>query len=912
MSSFSSEWRLLGPYLDEALTLPDEQRTSWLASIRERDPELAAKLQTLLDEHRLIVEERFLDTTVRAPEETALTGHAVGPYRLVSLIGQGGMGAVWLAERSDGRFERRVAVKFLSIALLSRASEERFKREGSILGKLSHPHIAELIDAGVSSNGRPYLVLEHVDGEHIDQHCDNGRLDIEARIRVFLDVLSAVEHAHANLIVHRDLKPSNVLVTTDGRVKLLDFGIAKLLDDKVHPGSATVLTHEGGAALTPHYAAPEQVTDEPVTTATDIYALGVVLYLLLTGRHPAGPGPHSPADLLKWIVESEPTRMSDVVVSPRADLEFAEAAARRGVTPDKLRRVLRGDLDTIVAKALKKNPRERYTSASALGDDLRRHLRHEPIRARPDTLAYRTSRFVRRNRTAVVLATLVFASSIVGLVATTTQARIARTQRDFAFGQVSRAEAISDLNEFLLSDAASSGKPFTVNELLERAEHVVRQSEQNATNRVELLMSIGWQSLTQNEDDRARRVLEEAYTTSRGLSDRSTRARVSCTLATAIGRGSDLPRAEALIQEGISGLPDAPHFVLDRILCLLSANELAQERGNVEQEVSLAEAARRLLRQSPFRTEFREFDILSHLASSYRHAGRFTDAAVTFREASRKLAALGRGETRRAGVLYNNWGMVLLQTGQPHEAETMFRRAISIRSGGENEESASPVQLANLARALGEMRRYAEAADYAERAYALAQRGGNQVAVIQSLLVRSGIYCALGDVKRSAEALSEVEPRLRRSLPAGHIVFASLMSSQAMLAEAQGDLERASDLATRAMRLAESKPGREAAWYLQAFLARRSEIDLKHGRAREAADDAARALQVLQKIMQPGSFSCDIGRASLAHGRALRALGQHDEARAALLTSAEHLERTLGPDHPDTRSARQLANSLSK
>src|SRR6202451_3707714 len=289
------------------------------------------------------------------------------------------MGTVWLARRSDARFERQAAVKFVSIALAGRTTEERFKREGSILGRLTHPHIAELLNAGISSDGQPYLILEYVDGTTIDQYCDQHKLDLEARVRLFLDVLSAVAHAHANLIVHRDIKPSNVMVTTGGEVKLLDFGIAKLLEGEGQTGVATLLTHEGGSALTPQYAAPEQLTGQPVTTTTDVYVLGVLLYLLLSGRHPAGAGPHSPAELVKAVLDLEPPRASDAVTSDDSSL----IAERRGTTADKLRRELRGDLDTIVGKALKKSPQERYGSGTEFAEDLRRSLRGEPIRPPP-------------------------------------------------------------------------------------------------------------------------------------------------------------------------------------------------------------------------------------------------------------------------------------------------------------------------------------------------------------------------------------------------------------------------------------------------------------------------------------------------------------------------------------------------
>jgi serine/threonine protein kinase len=313
MSTLSfHQWQALSPYLDEALGMKDEERSVWLSSLRTRNPGLAEQLEILFQEHRALSEEGFLEqVSLGLPGGRGLAGQTVGVYTLVSQIGQGGMGSVWLAERNDGRFERRVAVKVLNIALIGKGGEERFKREGSILGRLAHPHIAELFDAGVSPAGQPFLVLEHVDGEHIDRYCDHRLLNVEARVRLFLDVLEAVTHAHANLIVHRDIKPSNVLVRTDGKVKLLDFGIAKLLEEEGRAGAATLLTRDGGGAMTPEYAAPEQVTSGPITTATDVYGLGVLLYVLLTGQHPFGRGPHSAADLVKAIVDSEPPRMSD-------------------------------------------------------------------------------------------------------------------------------------------------------------------------------------------------------------------------------------------------------------------------------------------------------------------------------------------------------------------------------------------------------------------------------------------------------------------------------------------------------------------------------------------------------------------------------------------------------------------------
>ncbi|HTM38592.1 MAG TPA: serine/threonine-protein kinase [Terriglobales bacterium] len=447
-------WREVSPYLDEALSLDVEDRVRWLEDFRASHPELAGVVKKLLDEHDRLAQEHFLERAPAVVEDhNSLAGQNVGSYRIISPIGQGGMGSVWLAERSDGRFERRVAIKFLHFSLAAAGTAERFKREGKILGQLAHPHIAELIDAGVTPRGDPYLVLEYVDGEKIDVYCDKHKLDLEARLQLFLNILSAVAQAHSNLIVHRDIKPSNVLARNDGQVKLLDFGIAKLLEYDNGTGPETLLTVEGGGALTPQFAAPEQITGGGVTTATDIYALGVLLYLLLVGQHPAGPDAHSPAGLFKAIVDIDPAKGSYVI----AATDSRTVAENRASTPEKLCRQLRGDLDTILAKALKKNPAERYGSVTALGDDLQRYLKHEPIRARPDSFTYRTAKFVRRNRGSLVTAGVVALVLIAAAVISIRQSIRASKEATAANREAAVAEAVNDfLQNDLLAQASAA------------------------------------------------------------------------------------------------------------------------------------------------------------------------------------------------------------------------------------------------------------------------------------------------------------------------------------------------------------------------------------------------------------------------------------------------------------------------
>ncbi len=450
MSTLSpGQWQEISPYLDHALSLSEQERGLWLQLLHLEKPELAEVLQQLLEEHHALAEEHFLERMpIRVASGLPVLDQKIGAYSLISLIGQGGMGSVWLAERSDGRFERRVAVKFLRFATTPGVGAERFKREGKILGQLIHPHIAELMDAGVTPNGEAYLVLEYVEGLSIDQYCDQQKLNVDARILLFLDVVSAVAHAHANLIVHRDIKPSNVLVRSDGQVKLLDFGIAKLLAEDANPAE-TLLTIEGRAAMTPQFAAPEQVTGERITTAADVYALGVLLYLLLTGQHPAGQRLHSTAELVKAIVDTEPPEPSDTTMSAEAE----ELAEKRASTPEKLRRQLRGDLDTIVGKALKKKPAERYGSATALADDLLRYLKHEPISACPDTLTYRAAKFVRRNRTVVILT----ATAIVLVIGSLSAGLYVANERRIAESRFWEVRQLS--NKFIALDNDIRGLP---------------------------------------------------------------------------------------------------------------------------------------------------------------------------------------------------------------------------------------------------------------------------------------------------------------------------------------------------------------------------------------------------------------------------------------------------------------------
>ena len=340
------------PFLDQALDLSPAERTAWLERLRAERPAVVVQLQALLDHQDTLEARRFLeggDWGQLLNTDPSLAGLVVGAYTLQRPLGRGGMGSVWLACRNDGPYQGTAAVKLLNLALLDRVGAERFRREGTALARLTHPNIARLIDAGVTSGGQPYLILEHVEGRYVDRYCAEERLGVGDRLSLFLQVLAAVGHAHSHRIVHRDLKPSNILVDRQGQVKLLDFGIAKLLESEPLTAEHPLLPDLAGLVLTPQYASPEQASGGPVTTATDIYALGVLLYMLLSGRHPTGEGCRTAAEHLRAVLEAEPSRLS------QAD----------------------GPTD-IVAKALKKHPAERYTTVAAFADDVVRYLEQGP------------------------------------------------------------------------------------------------------------------------------------------------------------------------------------------------------------------------------------------------------------------------------------------------------------------------------------------------------------------------------------------------------------------------------------------------------------------------------------------------------------------------------------------------------
>ena len=506
-----AEWRTVERHLDRLLDMDETQWDGYLSRLEDEEPTIAGALRAMMADRRTLEAQGFLQTSLITPADQEQVGTQVGAYTIVSLIGRGGMGEVWLAQRSDGRFEGQFALKFLDSYSASPAALDRFRREGRLLARLAHPHIARLIDAGVTASGRPYLILEYVQGTRIDDYCAAHRLSVEARVRLVLDVLAALAHAHSNLVIHRDIKPTNILVTEEGDAKLLDFGIAKLLGSEAGSDSDSPPTRIEDAAFTPEYAAPEQILGELPSTATDVYQMGVLIFAILTGRLPLAAQSTTRAQRIKAALDGEPLRMS-------------EAA------PAGIRKALRGDLDAIVSKALRKLPRERYGTAAALADDLKRYLHSEPVAARANLATYRMQKFVSRYRAAVIGT----AAAVVALMAATAfalyQMREAQIQRDQSREQARRAELQAEFVTLMMTNVGD--KPTTAEQLLDAGYKLLtRHYTDDPVFRISAMLNLSARYGDIGLYPKEYGLLQDADRIARGLNDWSMISRVECGLA---------------------------------------------------------------------------------------------------------------------------------------------------------------------------------------------------------------------------------------------------------------------------------------------------------------------------------------------------------------------------------------------
>ena len=909
MSMLSRDrWQAVSPLLDRALEMADEERTAWLRSLREQDPALAADLEMLLDERVALSREGFLEGTApRRPELPSLAGQTFGAYTLTSLIGQGGMGNVWLAKRSDGRFEGQVAVKLLNASLVGRAGEERFRREGNILARLSHPHIARLIDAGVSPGGQPFLVLEYVPGEPIDRYCDGKGLGVEARLRLFLDVLEALAHAHANLVVHRDIKPSNVLVGTDGGVKLLDFGIAKLLEAEAGAGASTALTREGGRALTPEYAAPEQVTGGAITTATDVHALGTLLYLLLTGRHPAQAALSSAADLIKAIVETEPPRLSDAVTDTRAQsaATLTSNALRRSTSPDGLHRVLKGDLDTIVAKALKKNPEERYTSVTALADDLRRTLDHEPISARPDTLPYRLGKFIRRNRATVTAGSL----AAMGLVAATgvslQQMREARRQRDEAVYEKKRADSQVEFQYLLLASLGNAR--VTMREIVDQGKVLLEREyagEPRLGASIALALAERYSELGQPELQAEMLGRAETLALRGGAKDILLRSR--CHQALNLRKRDLADQASALLDRIQPELTNAAPPVLAE--CLQLQAEVEIKAGHFDSAAALGRRSATIMESLGETAGTPYVSVLNTLANALENAKRRREALEIYGRIAALFDNSGRDKTMGRNIIRNNIGIALSNLGEMTAAAPVLQETLEEFGRSNPSGDVHPAILINYCRTMLFLRNLDAAGTWYERLYrqsaarddvAMQDDGAYGMAEVELLRGR------LAEAERWIAEEKRANARLSTPRPA------SGPALEGALAHARGDLAAARAGFGEALRALGYFEGKRT-YQMRSVLIRAAEAALDAGAPGEALAYAQAAHEIASSDSLTETRSAYVGEARLVEGRGLLASGDTAGARAVLMRALVALRSGAGESHPRTREAEGLLTQLRR
>ena len=631
-------WHEIKEVFFGTLELEAGQRREFLAGACAGDLELQQQVEALLADHDRA--DTFIETPVVDASSPAWSGRELGPYRLLEKIDEGGMGAVYLARRADDQYSQKVAVKLIRQGMASDLIVARFRQERQILAHLDHPGIARLLDGGTTAEGQPYLVMEYIEGELVNDFCDRHELSIEERLELFRKVCSAVQYAHQNLVIHRDLKPSNILVTAAGDPKLLDFGTAKLLEPA--PGDSSLAsTLTGQRLMTPEYASPEQLRAESITTASDVYALGVVLYELLTGRRPYRfASRHSP-EVVRVVCEQEPERPSTAVSRPPTTVGDDATGSDTGATlsrrrrrfPEKLRRRLRGDLDNIVLMALRKEPERRYASAEQLSEDIRRHLQGLPVLARKDTWPYHFSKFVGRHRVAVVAGILTVIAVLAGAAAALWQARLADRERI-------KAEQLTDLLVDIY-DVSNPRRDAISRESLERGEAKARseiadQPEVLAT----LLDTIGvaYQNIGLLEPAAAR--LQEAL---------QLRLEV-------VGEGH-LDTATSRAHLGRLAIEEARYETAETLLELA----LAQRRESLGEEHELVAA------------------LIDDLGRLHYLRGDFEQARASHRRALTLRRKLLGPTSSAVAESTNNLATALWQLGRVAESKQLFEHALALR-----------------------------------------------------------------------------------------------------------------------------------------------------------------------------------------------------------------------------------------
>ncbi len=842
-------WQRLSPLLDSLFELPPEARAERLRELRGEDAALTDELEALI----ALEEESadFLAEPITPPRPGAQPGTVVGPYRLDRLLGEGGMGQVWLASRADGLYQRRVALKLLRPGLTDTNLRLRFTRERQILARLAHPHIARLLDAGVTAEGVPYLALEYVDGEPITDYCRSLDTPVAQRLRMFQQVCDAVSHAHANLIVHRDLKPSNILVTPSGEVRLLDFGIAKLLDSEV---PVIEQTRTGMRAFTLHYATPEQIRGEPVTTMTDVYSLGVVLYELLTDRKPYKLKRESDAAWEEAILYNDPLKPSQKVlrrIESDSMEEYSQVAELR-----RRARVLGGDLDNIVLKTLSKQPERRYPSVEALALDLRRYEEGRPVLARPQGVGYRVRKFFARHRWTIATATVVVVvlGLSIGLVA---------WQARQALAEAARAQAMQDFMVGLFEHAGGApGQAVDLRGLLAAAEardHAEPSQQPRA--RAELLGLLARLRL--------------------GLGDYPEAAKLLARQGAIVDNASDIP--DSLLLESLT----------------LRGQLLALE-GEAQRCIDLMQPALDIARDEQAQLPPQSSQFYSQLGRCRRAAGGRQGARQMF---ERSLAVRRESPSDDAGIVENLIDLAALQADGGDDAAAMrgYDEAIEYlhRHIGSRHPLAVDIlrQRCALRRARGEA---ARAVDDCQNAVALAGQlhGGDSRAGIDARRQLAALHVDQGRYALAQREFEAAQAWLVTRLGPNHPDVARNYNSLGITAWERGDFAAALPALRRAV----------AIWRQQSNRALLASGLFNLAMVLHDAGDAAQAMPLLVearqlRVEQFGARHEIVGDTERMVGVVAMALGDTDGARRALQDAVTLTRAGYGDTHPHTLRA---------
>ena len=917
MKISATNWNTVSMLLDEALDLAPAARATWLERLSLTQPDLAPSLRELLAAHAT---HETADVLARLPTLAGVpaaeaqgqqpgpgltVGDLVGPYRLIRELGSGGMADVWLAARADGAFVRDVALKLPRISRLRSDLAIRFARERDILARLEHPHIARLYDAGVSDDGLPYLAMEFVDGQPITTYCDTQGLDIAARLALFRQVLDAVQFAHANLIIHRDLKPSNILVGHDGQVRLLDFGIAKLLTDgDGESAHETQLTQTVGRALTPDYASPEQITGAPLTIASDVYSLGVVLYELLAGNRPYKLKVKSAAQLELAILES-------VSTPPSTNIAVAATPARR-VTARQLLRLLTGDLDTITLKALAKSPSDRYATIAAFADDLQRYHDGSPVMATAPSRWYRARKFVVRNRLAVGAASAVGVALFAAATVSWWQAQIARDQAKVAQRESKRAGAVQTfLLDIFRANSDQQKDPLkarntTARELLDiGAARVARNLQDVPEAQDDVLNTLAEMYSAVGLDDSAVTMVRQRVETRKKLygpnDPRVAEALIE--LAQSVQSTTDKQQASALLAEAkviIDARPDTPEYVRSGLLLGLSRASMYTAVTQMRDDAH--EAARLMQLPNAKRDE---------LASAWRLEARASswlgdwDAATRLHEKSITEAKKSEPAVFSL-VLTNAVELADVHASEAHvaTAEKLYRDILleSRRRNGDNHVDTMHVET-RLANFLHETSRRAEARTIREalqKKIELGEGGGtpNFTGIVRrnaaSSLFNEGQFDA-------AAGLMLTNLELRRRLYPNSITLATAVLNMASLSTEIGHYEEAGALLDEAEKMQQAALGSAAAPITRnRFLLARARLQIVTGRAEHA-------MNTLNAVTLPGvgvtGLSLDRVRTNNLRAAANLQLNRLNEAMASAGAALDELSASGGRDYYQTLEA---------